>query len=110
MRLPRAPYGEPRLPRPKGSIARWARTLLILLSLAVLCVQVSHPVLHPLEIINPGADADHACPLSFMVAALLTALGLLLCTELSRHDAREPLPWLGHSCFLHHLAPRPPPT
>jgi hypothetical protein len=110
MRLYRAPYGEPRLPRPKGSIARWTRTLLILLSLAVLCVQVSHPVLHPLEIINPGADADHACPLSFMVAALLTALGLLLCTELSRHDAREPLPWLGHSCFLHRLAPRPPPT
>jgi hypothetical protein len=98
------------LPRPRGSITRWTRTLLILLSLAVLFVQVSHPALHPLEVINPGADGDHACPLSSMVAALLTALGLLLCTELSRHDAREPLPWLGHSYFLHRLAPRPPPT
>jgi hypothetical protein len=89
---------------------RCARSLLILLSLAMLFVQVSHPALHPLEIVKPGANGDHACPLSHVVATLLTALSLLLCAELSRHDARDPLPWLGHSYFLHRLAPRPPPT
>jgi hypothetical protein len=67
-------------------------------------------MLHPLEIIDAGADGHHACPLSHAVAALLIALTLLTCAELFLGQPRDPLPWLGHTSFLHRLAPRPPPA
>jgi hypothetical protein len=110
MRSQRKPDGHPRFLWPANGIGRWGRLLLILLSLVVLSVQVCHPALHPLEIIDPGGDGHHACPLSHAVAALLTALSLLICADILLGPAREPLLWLGRICFLHRLAPRPPPT
>ena len=89
---------------------RRAYVLLACLSLAALCVQVSHPALHPHEVINPGTDAHHACPLSHAVAALLVALLWLIGAGLSLDRFPDPLPWLGHSRFIYPLAPRPPPA
>ena len=90
-------------------IGRWARSLAVLFSFVTLLVHVSHPALHPLEIINPAADGHYACPLSHTAAALLIAF-LLLGAELWRGRIREPLPWLAHSPFMHRLAARPPPA
>jgi hypothetical protein len=84
--------------------------LVVWLSFAVLFVQASHPALHPLELIDPGADAHHACPISHVAAALLIALPLLMAVGWSLGRFQIPLPWLGHSCFIHPLAPRPPPA
>jgi hypothetical protein len=78
--------------------------------LAVLFIQAGHPALHPLELISPGADAHHACPLSHAAAALLILLPLLLGVGLSFSHPPDPLPWFGHSRFIHALAPRPPPA
>jgi hypothetical protein len=110
MRSQRKLDGQPRLLWPTNGVARWGRLLLMCLSLMVLFAQVCHPALHPHEIIDPGANGHHACPLSHIVAALLTALSLLICADILLGPAREPLPWLGRTCFLHCLAPRPPPT
>jgi len=90
---------------------RRAYVLLGCLSLAVLFVQLSHPALHPLEVINPDANTHLTCPVSH------TAGGLLLILPLPGPPAAlvlsliiAPLPWLGRLDFDHHLAPRPPPT
>jgi hypothetical protein len=88
---------------------RWARLSLMLLSLTVLLVQAFHPTLHPLEIIDPGGDGHQACPLSHVVAALFTALSLLICATLICGHAQEPRVWRSRPCFIHCLAPRPPP-
>jgi hypothetical protein len=95
--------------RPIGSLSRWARVLLILLSLAVLLIQVCHPALHPHEVIDPGAAGHQVCPLSHVVAALLCALIFLPGAELALSRPHDPLPWLGRTCFILGLAPRPPP-
>jgi hypothetical protein len=89
---------------------RRAYVLLTCLCLAMLLVQVSHPALHVHEVINPGADAHHACPLSHAVAALLVALLWLIGAGLSLDRLPDPLPWLGHTRFIYPLAPRPPPA
>jgi hypothetical protein len=109
-RVHRARHKEPRLLGPTRDTSRWALPLALLLSLVVLFVQLSHPALHPLEIIDPGADEHHACPLSHAVAALFIGLTLLHWAKLALGQPCEPLPWLGHSCFIHCLAARPPPT
>jgi hypothetical protein len=89
---------------------RRAYVFLVCLSFAVLFMQLSHPALHPLEVINAGADWQHACPLSHATAALFIAIPLLVAAGLSLDRLQDPLPWLGHSRFIHLLAPRPPPA
>jgi hypothetical protein len=89
---------------------RRAYVLLACLSLAVLLVQVIHPALHLHEVIAPGTDAHHACPLSHAAAALLVALVWLMGAGLSLDRPPDPLLWFGHSRFIHPLAPRPPPA
>jgi hypothetical protein len=89
---------------------RRAYVLLACLSLAALFVQASHPALHPLEVINPDTDGHHACPLSHSAAALIIALPWLLGAGLSLARLPDPFPWIGHSRFIHPLAPRPPPA
>jgi hypothetical protein len=90
---------------------RRAYVFLACLGLAVLFVQLSHPALHPHEVINPDANTHITCPVSH------TAGGLLLVLPLTGPLAAlvlwlviAPLPWLGHLDFEHRLAPRPPPT
>ena len=109
MRSHREAKGAPRLLWPAYGIGRWGRLLLILLSLVVLSVQVCHPALHPLEIIVPGGNEHQACPLSHAVAALFTVLSLLICAALLLGHVQEPRPWQIRTCFIHCLAPRPPP-
>ena len=94
----------------RGLDARRAYVLLACLSLAALFVLTSHPALHPLEVINPDANGHHACPLSHVAAALVTALPWLLGAGLALARLPHPLPWFGHSYFIHSLAPRPPPA
>jgi hypothetical protein len=109
MRSHRKAKGAPRLLWPTYGIGRWGRLLLILLSLVVLSVQVCHPALHPLEIIVPGGNEHQACPLSHAVAALFTVLSLLICAAFLLGHVQEPRPWQIRTCFIHCLAPRPPP-
>jgi hypothetical protein len=99
-----------RIPWPLALIGRRGYLLVACLSLALLFVQVSHPALHPLEVVNPGADWQHACPISHAAAALLIALPLLMGAALWLERLHDPLPWIGHSYFIHRLAPRPPPA
>ena len=99
-----------KLLRLRGLDARRAYVLLACLSLAALFVQASHPALHPLEVINPDTDGHHACPLSHVAAALITALPWLLGASLGLARLPDPYLWLGHSAFCHPLAPRPPPA
>ena len=97
------------VPIRRGGIRR--QILLGFIAFAVLLVQVSHPALHPYEVIDPGADVRHTCPFSHTTAAFLITLPLLLCGELPLERLRDPLLWLeGHGHFIHSLAPRPPPT
>jgi hypothetical protein len=99
-----------RIPSPFALLGRRGSWLVTCLSLAVLFVQVSHPALHPLEVINPGADWQHPCPLSHTAATLLIALPLLLGAGLWLDRLYDPCVWVSHTCFVHCLAPRPPPA
>src|SRR5919109_1911189 len=110
MRPSRLPKRGLRIPWLHAPIGRRGYWLVACLSLAVLFVQASHPALHPLELISPGADAHHACPLSHAAAALLIALPLLMVVEPSLDRLYSPLPWVSHTCFIHPLAPRPRPA
>jgi len=110
MRPCQQPERELRNPWPNAPIGTRVYWLVACLSFTVLFAQASHPALHPLEIINPGADAQHPCPLSHSTAALLILLPLLLGVGLSLDRLPDPLPWIGYSCFIHRLAPRPPPA
>jgi hypothetical protein len=110
MRLSRQPKHGPNISWRHVLNGRRAYLLLSCLSLAVLLVQVSHPALHLHEVIDPGTDAHHACPLSHAAAALLVALVWLMGAGLSLDRPTDPLPWFGHSRFIHPLAPRPPPA
>jgi hypothetical protein len=94
----------------RGLDARRAYVLVACLSLAALFVLASHPLLHPLEVINPDTNGHHACPLSHVAAALVTALLWLLGAGLALARLADPFPWFGHSYFIHPLAPRPPPA
>ena len=86
------------------------RVLLGLVAFVVLFLQVSHPGLHPLEVINPGADTHLACPLSHVAADLLIVLPLPALMSLILRLVLEPRSWPGRLYFNHRLAPRPPPT
>jgi hypothetical protein len=110
MRHRRRPKQELRLPWAHTLIGKRGSVLITCLSFAALFVLVSHPALHPFELINPGADAQHACPLSHAAAALLIALPLLMIVRWPLGRLRSLLPWCYHSCFIHSLAPRPPPA
>jgi hypothetical protein len=99
-----------RIPWLPAHLGKHGSLLIACLGLAVLFVQLSHPGLHPLEVIKPGADGHHACPLSHAAAALLIALPLLMGAGPSLGGPHEPLPWFGHASFIHPLAPRPPPA
>jgi hypothetical protein len=94
----------------QGFHGRRAYSLLACVCLAALVMQVSHPALHPLEVINPDTDADQACPLSHVAPALITARPCLLGTGLSIARLLDPLPRFSHFRFIHPLAARPPPA
>src|SRR5215510_4759490 len=99
-----------RIPWPPAFVGRRGYWLVACLSLAALFVQVSHPALHPLEIINPNAHSHLTCPVSHAAADLLLILPLpapacdVFCLVI------DPRLWLGCLDFDHCLAPRPPPT
>jgi hypothetical protein len=106
----RRPKRELRIPWAHALMRKRGSVLVACLSFAVLFVQVSHPGLHPLEVVNPIADGHHACPLSHTAAALLIALPLLMGVGLALGRLYNPPLWLGYPCFIHRLAPRPPPV
>ncbi len=110
MRPSQRPRRGLRIPWLHALIGRRGYLLVACLSFAVLFVQVSHPAQHPLELINAGTDRHHACPLNHLAAALLIALPLLMVVGLSLDCPHDPLPWFRHFCFIHSLAPRPPPA
>src|SRR6266498_4469546 len=110
MKPSRRPMRGLRIPWPHALIGRRGYLLVACLSFLVLFVQASHPALHPLELIDLGTNGHHACPFSHAAAALLIALPLLMAAGLSLGRPHDPLPWFGHCCFIHPLAPRPPPA
>ncbi len=94
--------------RPLGCALRY--TLWGLVAFVALLVQVSHPGLHPLEVINPDADAHFACPLSHAAGDLLIILPLPALASLILWRLLAPRLSLERFYFNHRLAPRPPPT
>jgi hypothetical protein len=84
--------------------------LLAIVAFIVLLVQVTHPGLHPLEVINPDAGTHVACPFSHAAGDLLIIFLLPALASLILWPILEPHPWPGRLYFDHHLAPRPPPT
>jgi hypothetical protein len=86
------------------------RVLLGFVAFVVLLVQMSHPGLHPLEVINPDAGPHFACPFSHAPGDLLSIIPLPALVSLVLWSVLEPHPWLGRLYFNHRLAPRPPPT
>jgi hypothetical protein len=86
------------------------RVLLGLVAFVVLLVQMTHPGLHPLEVINPDAGTHLACPVSHTAGDLLIILPLPTLASPVLWPVFEPHPWLGRLYFNHCLAPRPPPT
>jgi hypothetical protein len=94
-----------------GGLYGWpAHVILTCLALVVLFVQALHPVLHPLEVINPDAKPHLTCPVSHAAGDLLLILPPPAPACLTLWFITQPLPWLGRLDFVHHLAPRPPPT
>jgi hypothetical protein len=91
-----------------GGLSR--HVLLAIVAFIVLLVQVTHPGLHPLEVINPGAGTHAACPFSHAAGDLLIILLLPALASLILWPSLEPHPWPGRLYFNHRLAPRPPPT
>jgi hypothetical protein len=89
---------------------RRASIFALCLSLALLFVQISHPVLHPHESINPDAKSHLTCPVSHTAGDLLIILPSPAPAYLILWRITNPLPWLGHLDFDHRLAPRPPPA
>jgi hypothetical protein len=81
-----------------------------LVAFIILLVQISHPGLHPLEVINPAADTHLACPVSHVAGDLLIILPLPALANLIVSPILEPCPWPGRLYFNHRLAPRPPPA
>jgi hypothetical protein len=89
---------------------RRASVLVVCLCLALLFVQISHPVVHPHETINAHAKDHLTCPVSHAAGDLLLILPppASACVILWR--ITPSLPWVGHLDFDHRLAPRPPPA
>jgi hypothetical protein len=84
--------------------------LLGLVAFVVLFLQVTHPALHPLEVINPDTGTHLACPFSHVAGDLLITLPMPALASLILWLVLEPCSWPGHLYFNHRLAPRPPPT
>jgi hypothetical protein len=101
---------ESRISWPLALLGKRGYLLAACLSLALLYIQISHPALHPHEVINPAADAQHACPLSHAATAYLIAPPLLVGAGPSLSCPPDPLPWFGHARFVYPLAARPPPA
>jgi hypothetical protein len=82
----------------------------VCLCLALLFVQISHPVVHPYETINAHVKDHLTCPVSHTAGDLLIILPSPAPAYLILWRITDPLPWLGHFAFDHRLAPRPPPA
>jgi hypothetical protein len=103
-------YGR-QIPCLRALHGRPAHVLLLCLSLVVLFVQASHPALHPLEVINPDANSPLGCPVSHTAGDVSLILPPPApSASLVLWLVSDPLLWLGRLDFVHHLAPRPPPT
>jgi hypothetical protein len=89
---------------------RRAWVLAVCLGLALLFVQVTHPAVHPHETINAHAKIHLTCPVSHAAGDLLLMLPPAAPACVILWLITDPLPWLGHPDFDHHLAPRPPPA
>jgi hypothetical protein len=76
----------------------------------VVLVQGSHPGLHPLELIDLGADLQQTCPVSHIVSDLASHLPEPALVRLMLGCVLAPDLWPGRLVFIHPLAPRPPPT
>ena len=92
------------------SVCTPAHLLLALLAFVAVVVQVSHPAIHPLELINPDANVAHCCPVGHATAALLINLPRLpLLVILALGYPYDPGPQLVQAYFSYRLLPRPPP-
>jgi len=106
----------PRTVRPLGvlgpcrRICRPRSLLLGLMAFMVVLVQGSHPGLHPLELIDPGADLQQTCPVSHIVSDLASHLPEPALARLMLGGVLAPDLWPERLVFIHPLAPRPPPT
>jgi hypothetical protein len=96
-------------PQQRAGVLSRRRLLCGLVSLLVFLVQASHPALHPLEVIDAGADGHVGCPVSHVSAELSLPLPVIWPRHAVLWHPPEPLPWLSHAVFMHGLAPRPPP-
>jgi hypothetical protein len=86
-----------------------ASILVVCLCLALLFVQISHPMVHPHETINAHAKDHLTCPVSHAAGDLLLILPPPAPACVLLWLITQPLPWLGYVDFDHRLAPRPPP-
>jgi hypothetical protein len=85
------------------------RIVVGLIALLVWLVQVSHPWIHPFEVIDPSADLHVTCAVSHVAVDLPVVLPPFTLTTSMFTPVVDPLLWLGCPCFIHHQAPRPPP-
>jgi hypothetical protein len=86
------------------------RILVGLIAVILLSIQTIHPGVHPAEVLGPSTHPQMSCPIAHAVGDLPQGLSILLFTLLVVAARRAPRLWLGHSCFIHVLAPRPPPA
>jgi hypothetical protein len=86
------------------------RLLFGFVSLLVFLVQASHPGLHPVEVIDANHEADVDCPIGHAIAELSVFVPPIMLASPIEWRLLEPLPWQGHTTFVHGLAPRPPPV
>jgi hypothetical protein len=106
----RVPHKSFQIPVPiRGSGAPY-RVLLGIVAFVILLVQVTHPGLHPQEVIDPDASTHLACPVSHTAGDVLIILPLPALSNPVLWPVLEPHPWPGRLYFNHRLAPRPPPT
>jgi hypothetical protein len=95
---------------PTRGVCTPAHLLLALVVFVAVVVQVSHPAIHPLELINPDANAAYNCPVGHATPALLISLPLLsLLVILVLGRAFDPGLQLVQVYFNYRLLPRPPP-
>jgi hypothetical protein len=85
------------------------RLVVGVVALLVWLVQVSHPWIHPLEVINPSVDLHVTCAVSHVAADLPVVLPPFGLTTPVLTAVVDPWLWLGCPCFIHQQAPRPPP-
>jgi hypothetical protein len=86
------------------------RVLVGLIALILLSIQTIHPGVHPAEVFGPSTHTHMSCPIAHAVGDLPQGLPVSLFTPLVVAARHAPRLWLGHSCVIHPLAPRPPPA